>query len=117
MFGHKKCRTFFILERAPAGARPLCARAPGCKRNGFGKKFSDLKKKLEKNYNPDKPRNRGYRQGYFRWRCTDKDSNLKVTIQKDSKVMLYLDNFLSSSETISMQRYQKETKQSEQIDF
>ena len=87
------------------------------KRKGFGKKFSDLKKKLEKTYNPDKPRKKGYRQGYFRWRCTDKDSNLKVTIQKDSKVMLYLDNFLSSSEKTSMKRYSKETKQLEQIDF
>ena len=67
------------------------------KRKGFGKKFSDLKKKLEKTYNPDTPRKKGYRQGYFRWRCTDKDSNLKVTIQKDSKLMLYLDNFLSTN--------------------
>ena len=87
------------------------------KRKDFGKKFSDLKKKLGKTYNADKHQKKGYRQGYFGWRCTAKDSNLKVTIQKDSKLMLYLDNFLSSSEKISMKRYRKETKQSEQIDF
>ena len=77
-------------------------------RKGFGKKFSDLKKKLQKTYQPDKPRNKGYRQGYFRWRCTTKETNLKVTVQKDSKVMVYLDNFLPSSEKTFMRRYSKE---------
>ena len=86
-------------------------------RKGFGKKFTDLKKKLQKTYQPDKPRKKGYRQGYFRWRCTTKETNLKVTVQKDSKVMVYLDNFLPSSEKTFMRRYSKETKQRELVEF
>ena len=74
------------------------------KRKGFGKEFEKLKKKLKKDVDPKGNKPGGYKRGYFRSRGFDENQNITVTVQKDSKVMVYLCNFLSSHATAEMDR-------------
>ena len=73
-------------------------------RVGLGKFFVDLKKRLKKDKDPQKPEQEGYDRGYFINRCVADDENIVVTVQKDSKVMLYASNFISMTKTTVMKR-------------
>ena len=87
------------------------------KRKGLGKKFSDIKKKLKKTKDPERKKKGGYDQGYYRFRGIDDDPNTKVVVQKDNKVMLYADNFLSSTATKVLTRFNKVNQAFEQMKF
>ena len=86
-------------------------------RKGLGKVFGDLKKKLKKTRDPENKKKGGYDQGYYRWRAIDDDTHLKITVQKDSKVMLYGDNFLPSGEKVELTRFNKLSKDMKVMKF
>ena len=87
------------------------------KRKGLGKKFVELKKKLQKTKDLEGKKKGGYNQGYYRFRGLEDDPNIKVVIQKDNKVMLYADNFLSSTATKVLTRFNKVNQAFEQMKF
>ena len=77
------------------------------KRKGLGQEFSNMKKQLQKNYDAGKGRKNskagGFVKGFYKARAVD-DEPLIIVIQKDSKVMTYLSNFLSTAEKAPMNR-------------
>ena len=79
-----------------------------------------MKKLLQKDYNPEKGRKNtklgGFEKGYYKARGLD-DEPLSVIVQKDSKVMMYLSNFLSTNEKAEMSRYNKDSKKTEKLQF
>ena len=79
-----------------------------------------MKKLLEKEYNPKKGRKNtskgGYEKGYYKSRSLV-DEPLTAVIQKDSKVMMYLSNFLSATKKVEMSRYDKDSKSHQNIQF
>ena len=79
-----------------------------------------MKKLLQKDYNPEKGRKNtrlgGFEKGYYKARGLD-DEPLSVIVQKDSKVMMYLSNFLSTTEKAEMNRYDKDSKRMEKLQF
>ena len=79
-----------------------------------------MKKLLQKDYNPEKGRKNtklgGVEKGYYKARGLD-DEPWSVIVQKDSKVMMYLSNFLSTNEKAEMSRYNKDSKKTEKLQF
>ena len=79
-----------------------------------------MKKLLQKDYNPEKGRKNtrlgGFEKGYYKARGLD-DEPLSVVVQKDSKVMMYLSNFLYTTEKAEMNRYDKDSKRMEKLQF
>ena len=77
-----------------------------------------MKKLLKKDYNPEKGRKNtklgGFEKGYYKVRGLD-DEPMTVIVQKDSKVMMYLSNFLSTTEKAEMSRYNKDSKSTEKL--
>ena len=88
-------------------------------RKGLGKKFVDMKKELKKDYNGKGRKNTktgGYEKGFYKSRTVD-DEPLVAIAQKDSKVMMYLTNFVPTTSKAIVNRYDKESKKSVPVEF
>ena len=88
-------------------------------RKGLGKKFVDMKKELKKDYNGKGRKNTktgGYEKGFYKSRGVDGEPLVAIA-QKDSKVMIYLTNFVSTTSKAIVNRYDKESKKSVPVEF
>ena len=107
-----------MLQSAYWGIKAIGSVNPS--RKGFGKTFKTIKQTLKKDWNPNRGRRNtktaGFEKGFYRYRTVDGEP-LVTVVRKDSKVMMYLTNFVATSKHAVMQRYDRTTNSVKQISF